>query len=290
MPSLGLALLQLVETDAEHAGDQLQPDVLLAVLLRPGVGGDRLAASLRELPVGSHLVDQRVREALLVGSGRRCGRARLAGHDQAEDPVLAAEALEREDLLVHPARLRGGRRTDDDLKRGLLQRSRQGLAEIGRRRQLVAVTKHRRESLGNGTERGLGADEVLRHGVGLERLVQPLGPVLVAMAVADEGAVLEFGIHSSRSKRTAGRDSHPACRVLSKRHSDLARRPLCHSPDLRRPYASASTSIQAGNHVDSPLTMRRSTGDRWRSPPAEPIGIHHHRARRCQWQRARTGP
>ena len=194
----------VVEADAEHPGDQLQPDVLLAVLLWPGVGGDRLAASLGELPVLPHLVDQCVGEALLVGGGRRCGSARLAGHDQAEDPVLAAQPLECEDLLVHPARLCGCRRTDNNLKRGLLQRSSQGLTKICGRRELVAVAEHRGESLGHGTVRGLSADEMLRHAVGLERLVQPLGPALVAMAVTDKSAVLKFGIHSSRSKRTAG--------------------------------------------------------------------------------------
>ena len=99
LSSVSLALFQFVEPDAEQAGDQLQLRVELAVLAGPGVRGDRLAANFCELAIRTHLEHERVRETLPLGV------ARLAVHDQAEDPVLAAQALEGQDFLVHPARL-----------------------------------------------------------------------------------------------------------------------------------------------------------------------------------------
>src|SRR3546814_12307523 len=56
------------------------------------------------------------------------------------------------------------------------------------------------DALGDGAERGLPAKHVLGQAVGLKAPVQPLCPALVAVAVADEGAVLECGIHHSRSR------------------------------------------------------------------------------------------
>ena len=81
-----------------------------------------------------------------------CRRARLARDDQAEDAVRAPEALEGEDLLVDPARLRGLRRADDDLAGRLLERRGQRRAEVGGGRELVAVAEHGREPRRHGPE------------------------------------------------------------------------------------------------------------------------------------------
>jgi hypothetical protein len=48
-----LALSQLVETDPEHAGDQLELDVEPAVLVRTPVGRYRFAPFVGELPIGA---------------------------------------------------------------------------------------------------------------------------------------------------------------------------------------------------------------------------------------------
>jgi hypothetical protein len=124
MAAMRLALLQLVETRPEHAGDQLELGVEPTVLARPAVGGDRLAELGRQLAVGTELVDQRARKTLPVrGLGLRRG-AGLAADDQAENAMLATEALVRQHFLVDPARLRGRWRADDDLESGLLERLR----------------------------------------------------------------------------------------------------------------------------------------------------------------------
>ncbi len=54
MPPVGLALLQFVEADAEHPGDQLQPDILLAVLCgraSAAIGSLRVAVSCPSAPI-----------------------------------------------------------------------------------------------------------------------------------------------------------------------------------------------------------------------------------------------
>jgi hypothetical protein len=118
------------------------------------------------------------------------GRVRLAVDDDAEDPVLAAEALEREDLLVYPVRARGARRADDDLADGLVQGFVDGGAKIGGAGELLAVAEDRREALRYRAAGGGQADELLGRPVGFQRLVQPAAPLCVAVAVAEEGPVL----------------------------------------------------------------------------------------------------
>ena len=141
-----LALLEVVEADPEHAGDQLEQRILLAVLVRSRVGGDRLGRrSSVSSPSGPMRKISSVGKHSCVGVRGILRRVRFAADDQAEDPVLAPETLEREDFFVDPARVRGLRRADHDLARRLFERPRQRLAEVGRRRELVAVAKHRRE-------------------------------------------------------------------------------------------------------------------------------------------------
>ena len=116
--------------------------------------------------------------------------ARLAVHDQAEDAALPPETLVGQDLLVGPARLRGVGRADDDLARRVLQRLGQFRSEAVGGRQLLAVAEYLAHLLRHGAHRRHPTDEVLRHLVRLERLVQPGRPLLVLVAVADERAIL----------------------------------------------------------------------------------------------------
>ena len=67
------------------------------------------------------------------------------------------------------------------------------------RRQLVAVAEDRRDPRRHDALRSGRADQLLRDAIGLEALVQPRGPVLVAVAVADERAVSVLLIHRRRS-------------------------------------------------------------------------------------------
>ena len=87
---MGLALLEFVEPDAEHAGDQLQLAVELAVLARPDIGRNRFRGLFGQLTVVTHPQDKRRREAFIVCSSRIGGRTRLAVDDEREDPVRLA--------------------------------------------------------------------------------------------------------------------------------------------------------------------------------------------------------
>src|SRR5690606_31040450 len=133
----------------------------LAVLARPGVGGDRLAPMLGQLPVVTQSVHERRREALL-------GRvARLPAHDEAEHPMLAAKPLEGQDLFVDPARLRRRRGADHNLGSRLLQCAYQRVTEAGRCSEFVPVAEHGREAFGHRAELRLTPDKTLGYTVGL---------------------------------------------------------------------------------------------------------------------------
>jgi hypothetical protein len=110
-----LTLLERVEADTEHARDQFQPGVDLAVALVARIGGDRFGADVGEFSIVTDFVAQRRWETFLVFLAKLVGRPRFAADDQTEDSFRAPQALERQYLLVNPARFGRGRRTDDYL-------------------------------------------------------------------------------------------------------------------------------------------------------------------------------
>ncbi|MHB8679358.1 MAG: hypothetical protein ACYC7G_06450 [Rudaea sp.] len=98
-----LALLERIETDAEHACDQFQFGVGLAILAFARVGSDRFGAFVRQLTVRVELEAQGGTEAFLGGAAGQVGGIGLAIHDQAEDALAAAHALVRAHFFVDPA-------------------------------------------------------------------------------------------------------------------------------------------------------------------------------------------
>ena len=96
-----------IEAEAEHARDEFELGVALAVLALAGVCRDRFAAIARRFATGVEFLEQRRREALVVGS-------RFAVDDQAEDAIGMTEPFVSEDLLVGPVRVRSRGRADDD--------------------------------------------------------------------------------------------------------------------------------------------------------------------------------
>src|ERR1700679_1016732 len=58
-----LAPNNLVEAETQQPRDQFEPRSILAVALRPGIGGDRLLMLVGELAVGTDLEAQRRRKA-----------------------------------------------------------------------------------------------------------------------------------------------------------------------------------------------------------------------------------
>ena len=107
-------LLDLVEPHPQQPGEHLHHGVRLAVLVRPGIRRDRFRLDVRQVAVfiGDHL--QRWRETFLQTKLRLVQRVRFPVDNQADDPVLLPQLLERAHLLVHPLRLGRAGRADDD--------------------------------------------------------------------------------------------------------------------------------------------------------------------------------
>ena len=109
------SLREVVEADAEHAGEELQLCRLLRILAGSSICRDGLAANVRQFAVVADLVDQRRRETFLVADFgvERC--AGFAVDYERKYSVRASEALEREYLFIRPAGLGSPGGTDNDL-------------------------------------------------------------------------------------------------------------------------------------------------------------------------------
>ena len=189
-----LALAQVVERHAEHARDQFQLGIVLAVGFGAKVGGDRLGRLVGEAASRVDFEAQRRREALVF---RRFG-VRLAVDDQRQDSVSPAQPLELDDLLVDIAAPRRGRAAQHDQVARLSQRLAQHRGQIGRRGELVAVAEHREDFWRDRTVARGAADQRLGYAITFDRLVQPLRPALVSVAVADEYRILAPGGNDTR--------------------------------------------------------------------------------------------
>ena len=102
LTALLLSLSQFVVADTQHAGQQLELGILLAVAYGPGIRGDGFGALAGQLAIFADAKAQRFREALLAVVFRFIARVGFTIDDQAQDPVAASEALERQNLLVDP--------------------------------------------------------------------------------------------------------------------------------------------------------------------------------------------
>ena len=161
---------EAIELQPQQLGHDLDDRLLLAQLLHIDAEHRLVAAA------------QGRREALAV----RIGRARLARHDEGDDPIAAAHLHEVPHFLVDPFRFRRGGRTDHDQVAGVVQ----FLAEVVQKRpgpDIGLVAK-------DGTElfrqvRGFLADDA-RKPVRFQAGLEPLGPGHVLVLVADEGEEL----------------------------------------------------------------------------------------------------
>ncbi|HSS05692.1 MAG TPA: hypothetical protein VLK83_00980 [Rhodanobacteraceae bacterium] len=179
-------MAQIVEIDAEQSRDELGARVRLAVLARPRIRGDRFEALAGCMAGRVETMRQRRRQAFVVPASGPCARAGLAVDDETEDPIGAAQTLERFDFLVDPVRLRRVRRADHDQVRRLRERIADLGGKIGRARQLIAVAEHRRESCRDDAGTCREPDQPFRYRVAFERVMQPVRPGAVPVAVAQE--------------------------------------------------------------------------------------------------------
>ncbi|HEU4857273.1 MAG TPA: hypothetical protein VFS86_08225 [Rhodanobacteraceae bacterium] len=185
------ALLQRVEADVEHAGDQFQLGVGFAVLAGPRISGDGFGYFGRRLSVRVELESQRWTKAFFGFTAGQVAGVGFAIHGQAEDASGASHALVRQHFFVDPARSRRRGRAQHDQVFGLREGCVDLGAEFGRTGQFFAVAEDRIQPARDRAVHGGGAHQPRRHAVRFQRLVQPVGPRLVAVAVADEGAVGE---------------------------------------------------------------------------------------------------
>ena len=151
-----IAPFEGVEADVEQAGRELQQRVALAVLVRPGVGGQRLGPLAREAAAGADGVAHGPGEAFLLLGARQVAGVGFAVHDQAEHAPFAAERFEGPDLFVDPPGADGVGRADHDQVAGRGQRAFDPLAEAGGARELLAIAEQREEPRRAGLAVGAG--------------------------------------------------------------------------------------------------------------------------------------
>jgi hypothetical protein len=168
-----------VVADAQQAGDELEEGAFAPVAFPARVRGERFdcaAVACRSEHGG--------RETLLCG----IGAARFAGHDEAQHPIAAATRAERFDFGVDPARLRRRRRAHHDQRGGFAERFADGVAQVARTRQFVAVAEERSQAWPDLAMRAARADQARWHAIGFQSAQQPARPVGIGVAVAQEGA------------------------------------------------------------------------------------------------------
>ena len=121
---------------------------------------------------------------------RRIVRERLALDEDRTHAIIAVQALEGFDLLVHPAGGGSGGRADHHQKQRLLQGGRDLRGQVRGCAEFIAIAEDRLQAIWNRPERSRASDDRAGQPVGFEPAMNPLAPACVAMAVADEGPVL----------------------------------------------------------------------------------------------------
>ena len=157
----------------------------MPIALRPRVGGDRLLALVGERAVARELEAERRREAFALRI------ARLAVDDHRDHAVGAADRLEAADFLVDVLALRRVRRADDDQELRGFERGDGLLGERMAGGKILAVAKNRPQRLRHRPRGRLPPHQILVDAVAFELAMQPLAPRRVAVAVAQERAVLD---------------------------------------------------------------------------------------------------
>src|SRR5262249_26685093 len=175
----------LVESHPQKRRDDLLLGDLLAVTRRPRVSRNRLLALIRDPSVGANLMAQRGRKAFAQGI------AGLADDDDRDHARGAAQHLEPAHLLVDVFALRRIGRADNDQKLRRFERGEGVVVERVPGRKILAIAEDRAQRFWDRPRPCRAAGEVLFDAIAFESGVQPLGPRLVAMAVAQEGAIFE---------------------------------------------------------------------------------------------------
>lgn len=152
------------------------------------VGSDRFRRLIFvELPTRRYGVSQWLWKA--------CGR--VAVDDNRDDPVCTAKLLEVLDLLGNILRLGGAWTAEDDHVPASNRSVPNRVGQIGLGRQLLFISKHGVDSIGDLVATGIGAPhQVFGYVVGLQLLMQPSGPLSTL------GLVVGWGPRSNPGRRS----------------------------------------------------------------------------------------
>ena len=235
--ALLLAPAQQVEADPQHRGDEFQLGPALAVLAWPRIGGDRLggcvAESCRRAPRwkrsagGKHSSDSRPGSDEALGSPPTIsGKMRSSRPRRLNASISSFTQRDRaasgEQITIWQAESRSAALMTAPSSVALASSSRS--RNIGIRR------------FGTDSGRGGRADQRLWRPVGLERPVQPVCPLGIPVAVAQEGPVL----HAHGSSPLSGETARGSPAADGPRPDSKPRDPRCQR--LRRRNARAASS------------------------------------------------
>ena len=173
-----LTLADLVEGNADQSSHQLLLGDLLAVALRPRIGGDRLFPFIGQRTVQAELEAQCGRETFALRV------TRLALDDQRDHAIDAAERLEAADFFVDIFALRRVRRTQHDQELRGFERGERLLGQRMSGGKILAVAEDRPQGLRHQASGRLPTNQILVDAIALERGMQPLAPRGVAVTIA----------------------------------------------------------------------------------------------------------
>ncbi len=172
--TLGVALDQFVQADAEHAGDQLQQAKSRTVTLGPEVGRQGLEHGA-----------VRTTAAKRVGEGV----GRVSSGQRRQDRPVRVQFPEQLHLAGDPFGRGGGGRADDDQA----ARGRQGGSHLGaqivRGREFLAVAEDGRQPARRGADDRVTPHQAARQDIGLQPPMQAPSERGVLVVVADERAI-----------------------------------------------------------------------------------------------------
>lgn len=197
MPLRGFfALDEFIKINSEKACDNLEENVLAAILALAKIGGDRFfrLQLVRYRALRVQLEDERVGEAFLfrIAPGKPAGIG-LALDNDGKDLLLPPKAFEYPDLFVDVPACRRARRAEDDQGLGLLE----GLADFAGKvvtgREICPVPEYASDEGGFSRRGSKLRAKGLGDAVAFKFAVQPGSDRLVRMAVTEKSGIFPSG-------------------------------------------------------------------------------------------------
>src|SRR5437868_4756875 len=143
MPPRGLALNEVVESDAQHSGNELQEGKSLTLSTVAEVGCQRLSSAAGRMSAPIEFEAQRRRKAFFVFAARQIGREGLSRDDRRKHASLRPCSLERFDFGIGPARLSGRWRAENEQELRSRQRRLDFFGEVAAGGQFLLIAEDR---------------------------------------------------------------------------------------------------------------------------------------------------